>query len=145
MSAYFVLSSVLPGLLLCTRLVPDSYQQSTRAYLLCTVFSTQWRKSRVAGLAHKTRFPNDGGADRGSHKTLKHSHCSPELVSLGQPVTNAAPTSAHKWRGFENNFQIPMNIFVASNRSLQADFCCHKECVLPLGTCIHPRYIRHTT
>lgn len=118
-------------------------QATTRVYLLYTLFSIKWRRSKVAVLAHKDMISKWWWS---WHRLPQNSeHNSPELVSLGQPVTNAAPSCAHKWRGFESNLQIPMNIFVASHQSLQADFCNHKERVLSPATCTHHRCVRHIT
>ena len=90
----FMLSPVLPGLLLCRRLVPNSYQQNRRPQE--RICFARWLPGSGGGpeqlvLLTRTRFP-DGGAGRESHKTPKCSCCSPELGSLGQLVTNAAPT-----------------------------------------------------
>jgi len=91
----FMLNPVLPGLLPCRRQVPNSYQQNRRpqehicfaCWLPC---SGEGPEQLV--LLTRTRFPNDGRDGRESRKILACSRCSPELVSLGQPVTNTATT-----------------------------------------------------
>lgn len=90
----FTLNPVLPGLLLCRRQVPNYYQQN-RQPQECICFAHRLPHSEGGPeqlvLLPRRRFPNDSRAGRESHKILECSHCSSELVSLGQLVTNAAP------------------------------------------------------
>lgn len=76
------------------RLLPTK-QATTRVYLLCTLFSVKWRRSKVAGLAHKDEISQWWWSWQ---RITQNSEAQPLLSSTGVPLS--APSCAHKWRGF---------------------------------------------
>lgn len=87
------------------RLLPTK-QATTRAFLLCTMFSTQWRRSRVAGLAHKDKISKWWWSWQ---RITQNSEAQPLLSWTGVPWSACDQCSANQciqmerfWKQFSN-------------------------------------------